>query len=667
MLNVADELSRVRRVSVSDWRHSRRARHLLAACSFLAACAARLTAARADWLVPDQARSSDARAAQPASRDVRTSKPGTTTILYADLDDDDDDGLADAQQPQLRASQHGDLLWLRAPQSNARFPILTDRVRVVVGSQPLPLGARVPATTRLGLQGVAAGHVPSEAVGGFGDLSVIEFLAMDMHGSRVDLARSHASLSRVLPDFLATEPSPAAEAMTRVGLDEDALRWVAIGESTQLPEQVDIVSLAADGHGLDELRRVELWAMPCPSHVAPELACRGTALIRAVVDRIDRNHPESARRSLRAEVGGRVQVRVGERKVSSIRVGGPRSTAVGPIGRYRAKLAVHLFREALDGPPALPGSDAQALERARAEVQAASLLWGQCGIHFGLERDLMVELLNPPVPYLLSLGSLLGIPASGGELHFRVGARRVHVSTRAGQTPLEVATRVVAALSRLGLRPELSRNPRVEPGALETADVLVFESADTSSQLRRHPVRIEPDGQLALNTDPSLSVQIGSVDFADGLSHFDDYDSAAGTLEERTLLKANLDDDPASIDVFIVPTFSGYGRVGESFLDGLRSTVQNAVIIDRSAVLSGIQSHVLAHEIGHILLNMPGHPDDYGVDQPSALMDADATDPSIFGPRRLSIAECERVLRERGPSAPAPLLQEWPLFAPPRR
>jgi hypothetical protein len=90
------------------------------------------------------------------------------------------------------------------------------------------------------------------------------------------------------------------------------------------------------------------------------------------------------------------------------------------------------------------------------------------------------------------------------------------------------------------------------------------------------------------------------------------------------------------------------------------------VLVDRAAILAGARSHVLAHELGHVLLNLPGHPDDYGVDQPTSLMDADATDPSIFGPRRLSIAECERALRERGPRARAPLLEPWPLLTPVR-
>jgi hypothetical protein len=46
------------------------------------------------------------------------------------------------------------------------------------------------------------------------------------------------------------------------------------------------------------------------------------------------------------------------------------------------------------------------------------------------------------------------------------------------------------------------------------------------------------------------------------------------------------------------------------------------------------------------------------------LMDADAADPTIFGPRRLPLADCERAVVQSGPKAPIPLLEPWPLYAP---
>ena len=110
-----------------------------------------------------------------------------------------------------------------------------------------------------------------------------------------------------------------------------------------------------------------------------------------------------------------------------------------------------------------------------------------------------------------------------------------------------------------------------------------------------------------------------------------------------------------------MPSFDQSGRIGESFIDDDGAGIQNTVIIDRAALRAGPRSYALAHELGHILLDMPGHPDDYGVDQANSLMDSDASDASLHGPRRLTLADCERALLESGPNARIPLAEPWPL------
>jgi len=110
-----------------------------------------------------------------------------------------------------------------------------------------------------------------------------------------------------------------------------------------------------------------------------------------------------------------------------------------------------------------------------------------------------------------------------------------------------------------------------------------------------------------------------------------------------------------------VPSFARAERIGESFISSPGSSLSNTVIIDRAAVRAGARSFALAHELGHVLLSMPGHPDDFGVDQSLSLMDADVADSTIFGPRRLSIADCERALTQTGPDSLVPLLQRVPL------
>jgi hypothetical protein len=580
--------------------------------------------------------------------------PDARILLFADRDDDDRDGIADGAELELRGAAADDVRWFKPtelPAMHGPGPILSPLLRFVADRRAIPVGGALPSSAlRIGLQGLHAGRTKVLLGDRAFEVSVVEFAAFDAHGSQVDLAASHASISRVLPSFLTNDDAGAS--------DLDALRWVAAGEEDSLPEHVDVISSGADGQKLDALNGVELWELPCPVGLGPAAACRATPLLRATADRIDRAHPESSGRSLRAEVGGRLSVRVGGREAASISVGGPRLTAVGPIGRLRARVHVHLLRAAPGGPAAVGGDDAHALALVQSEVTTASLLWGQCGIHFGPAAEFSSRLLDPPPPFLLAVGCGLGLPASGGELRFRVAGRAFRIRTHAGEVPLVVAHRVAEVLASAGWSALVSPNLRIEPSALETADVLVRRGATFAS--------LDRDGSFPVSSDATLSACIGAVDLSDGLSHFTDHDAAAGTLEERTLIKAYADRDPETIDVFVVPAFSGVGRVGESFLDGSGGGIQNSVIIDRSAVLAGARSHVLAHEIGHILLNMPGHPDDYGVDQPTALMDSDATDPTIFGPRRLSVEECERAVRERGQGAAARLLEPWPLVTPAR-
>lgn len=565
-------------------------------------------------------------------------------VIFADLDDDDDDARPDAEADPVSGRAASDVLWFgsrRVSAARLESPV----ARFVAGTRPWAGGALSPA--RLGVQGLSAGRIQVELDSVEHALSVIEVLALDGRDARVDLSRSHAAISRSLPSFLEGERETPVH-------DPDALRWVLAGPLDALPEEASLVSTRPDGSPLDRLDRLELTPTPCPAGLAPNLGCRTTALIRATADPIDRQHPESSARSLRGEVGGRMTLLVGPQKAASIRVGGPRDTALGPIDRLRARVRMHVLRSSRGGMPAIGGDDAGARELARQEVDSASGLWGQCGIHFGLGADIPVFVRDPPPPYLLAVGCELGLPASGGEIRLLAGGRRVRLTTRVGQSPVDVAAELARALDAAGLDATVSPNPLTGPSARRTVDVLARRADGSLAELR-------PDGAEPLSSDPSLQVCLGEVELADGLAHFTDADAPAGTIEERALVKAYDDGDPTTIDVFVVPSFAGAGRIGESFIDTPGSSIQNVIILDRAAIRSGARSFALAHELGHILLELPGHPDDFGVDLPSALMDADAADPSIFGPRRLSVAECERALRESGPGAAIPLLQPWPM------
>ena len=568
---------------------------------------------------------------------------GGHVVVFADTDDDDDDGVADGSAATVKGAAAAELLPLprRARVTAPKQPML----RIVAGGRPWDGSGATPSPASL--QGLSPGTASIAVDGAPLEVAVLEVLLLDGRGARVDLARSHASVSRRLPAVFSNDGDAEAA-------DPDALRWVLAGPLAALPDEVRLAATRPGGAALDAIARVPLEPHACPPGIAAGLACRATPLVWATTDAIDRSDPVQASRWLQAEVGGKLTLYAAGEKGASVRVGGPRVTAVGAIERLRGSLRVHVLRTARGGMPAIGGDDAGARALARAEIDVASRLWGQCGIHFGPPSPEDIAVRDPPPVYLLAVGCDLGLPASGGELRFSVGGRRVRVPTRAGQTPVEVAGNVVRALAGIGVNASLSPNPATEAAPLGTADVLVRRADGALGELK-------PDGVAPLSSDASLGACLGEVDFADGMEHFTDVDAPAGTVEERALVKAFEDGDPTTLDVFVVPAFSGAGRIGESFVHGPGASIQNVVILDRAGIRAGARSFVLAHELGHVLLDLPGHPDDYGVDRPSDLMDADAADPSMFGPRRLSIAECERAVRQSGPSAALPLLTPWPL------
>ena len=473
----------------------------------------------------------------------------------------------------------------------------------------------------------------------------VRLTVVDAWGKGVDRDHSHASIERTPPERTSEDPTPAVPG------DPDAIRFVLSGPKEELPAAVRVASRDIGDAEVDRLD-VTLTDTACPAGFGP--LCRVTPLLRIVADDIDRNHPLVKDRSVRADVGGSLGVSAGGRAFGSIRVGGPRMTPVGSIARLRGKLRIVIVRHRPKGAPAFGTDDEGAKVLARRQLGLANALWGQCGINFGEESEADVRIVDPPPTYLLALGCDVGLPSSGGEVRVRIDGHDVRAELKPRMTPRAAARVVARAVEQAGFVARVSENARIEPGADRTADVLVRRRDGQFVTIER-PL----DGRIT--TDATMTACIGGVDLSDGLDHFVDVDAPAGTVEERALVKAFDDGDPSTIKVFMIPAFAGGGRIGESFIYADRSSVRNVVIEDRAGVRADRASFALAHELGHILLDMPGHPDDYGVDLPTLLMDSDAADPSAFGPRRITIGECARAFRQSGPRAPVPLLTVWPL------
>jgi len=583
--------------------------------------------------------------------DATPNAPSDRLTLVADQDDDDADDRPDGEAELVVPAARFDLVALDPKYVGATLVPRAGResARVVAAGKPVPWGERLPAGSML--QGLRAGHVSLIA-----KTATREWLVgIDVHGvgmrdgakKPVDMARQRASLERTPPSRVDLEEADLAVD------DPDALRVTLMSPEGASLGDVHVESLAADGSSLDTMRPLKLTSIGCPDGLATGSTCTASAPLRLVVDEVDRAHPLVATRSIRAEVGGALVVRdAAGKKLQAIRVAGPRTSAVGPIGRHRMTIRPVVMRLTSDGAPAVGGSDTGAAASLRQELALASATRGQCGITFGPVAQMDVKVMSPPPPYLVALGDDLGLPASGGEIKLRIDGKAVSVASKKGWSTRQIALELQRAAQRAGVTATLSENARIAPGAAPSVDVA----------MRRR------DGQLSTvellsSTDTTLSVSVGAVDLTDGLQHFGDTDSVAGTIEERALVKAIDDGDPRTVELIVVPFFAGGGRIGESFIASDGSSMRNVVIIDRAGVRARRTSLTLAHELGHVILDEPGHPDDYGIDTPTLLMDSDASDSSPFGPRRITVDECGRALRQSGPAARVPLLTEWKLTA----
>lgn len=578
--------------------------------------------------------------------------PGDRIVLVVDRDDEDGDGTPDREQlTKIPSSPALFVVTARPKGTDAKLWEAPDTaaIRVIADGTAIAKGAPIPSRAKtIALQATAPGVHRFPLFGSTLEVHAFELRAVDGKGREIDWTRSHASFQRTPPDRLAADPYAPTN-------DPDALRYLAIGPADVIPTTFTFLAITETAAPVDVLADVALGEIPCPAGVPSGLTCGSTPPIRLVADDIDRAHPLAKQRSLKGVLGGAILLQTTEgARLQMLRTGGPRDTPAGPIDRYRATLRMILLRSRTQGPPPLGGDDPGAIAAARGEIEKAGLLWSACGIGFGPPEELSITIADPPRSHLVAIGCDHGLPASGGALRLRADGHEVTARITKGMTPVAAARVLAAAITSVGLTARVSENAPMNDGAGASADVLVRKRDGALAQL-------DPPLTGALSTDATLTACIGRVDLTDGLTHFGDTDAFAGTIEERTLLKAFDDGDPTTIEVYFVPGFASGGRVGESFIMADKSAVRNAVIEDRAAVRSDRASFALAHELGHVLLDEPGHPDDYGPDTPTRLMDADAANPTAFGPRRLTIDECARAFRQSGPKAPVPLLTAWPL------
>ena len=349
--------------------------------------------------------------------------------------------------------------------------------------------------------------------------------------------------------------------------------------------------------------------------------------------------------------GSCTQTSLGEVR-QMLRVGRP-GDETGPNAARQASLRVIVLRSYPGGPPVIGVDEMSALRIVREELAIASEIWLQCMITFGAPSETSVSIVDPPGPTLISVSDGDGLPARGGSVRFRVDGQNVGpIEIARDAKPEDTAVQIGQALHALGFAVNVTTNPPTVFGAGPSSDVLVRRGDG-------HFVRIEAIEGVPLSTDKQQLISIGSVDLGDGMEEFDNMTAQSGTLEERTLIKSLGDDDPSTIDLFIINRFTHGTRQGEAFIAASSGPITNSLVLDRNGLRQRQTAWTLAHELGHVLLNQPLHPDNVGADVPMLLMDSDNNRGTVNGPKRLLPNECLRVRYESEARAVPPLLRAY--------
>jgi hypothetical protein len=582
--------------------------------------------------------------------------PSAPLLLVVDDDDNDDDGVTDKVQTAHVPPDNLVEVLVRESDRDVQVSVLGG-LRVLRGGSPtaLPMSLHpdeLPST--LFLQAVHP-SLPGHP------------LALVLtRGKDVERITVHA-VELSLLDARNQPISPARDALSvshRVTNDDSLPRSFDFGVESPDPDnvRVELQDVRAQGKraavriepsSLDDVRRVHKAVL--------SLTRTGIALpfrsrfLRLVGDEVDRTARGVATQVLQVALRDRVRV-IYETPLGEVsqeyRVGRP-GDETGPLAARQAVVHVVVLRTDEGGPPVIGVDELSALRIVRDELAIANDIWLQCHLTFGAPAETTVTIADPPGPTLLSIADGDGLPARGGRISLRVDGRDLApVIIPTGASPQDTALRLAQTLVSEGFAPTVTVNPATVFGAGKSADVLIRSKSGAF-------VRIEPIEGVPLTSDLQQRLSIGRVDLGDGLEEFDNMTAQSGTLEERTLIKALSDDDPGSIDLFIVNRFTLGTRQGEAFIPATSGPIVSSVVLDRNGLRQRQTAWTMAHELGHVLLNQPLHPDNIGADVPMLLMDSDNNRGTVHGPKRLSQTECQRVLHESGKLADPPLIYSY--------
>ncbi|MDD9942369.1 MAG: hypothetical protein OXU20_15085 [Myxococcales bacterium] len=590
-------------------------------------------------------------------------EPTVRDRLWLAVDDDDDDGDGRPDRQQAEAVPVDDLVEVPAAlvAHAIGVGVVGDNARLV--QDGVPTAREWQANTPGGplrLQGLELGTAKLRVRNADGHhdipVQVVRLGLLDARNQPIDPTRSALQISRRVTNDRSL-PDGAGHDLESPDKRNFRVELVAPKRAGR-DQTVHVVATRSDG-----VKRAKLVARM--RRATPRAAFR-SRFLRLVADRIDRDAPGVKSQVLHAGLHDRIRIAWQSPSgwlSQDISMGTPASAKTRRPHKRRSdwqailegRLHVLILRTYAGGPPVIGRDDMSAVLIAREQIRTANEVWAQCGITFGPAAETMITVVAPPPPSLISVGDGDGLPARGdGTIQLQINGVVVGpLSTIAGARPLDTALTLAEAIRKAGFSVRVTRNPSAQFGVHPSADLLVRSRSGDLATVA-HAL-----GQ-PLSTDGRQRVRLGVVDLGDGLQEFNNMNARAGSLEERALVKSLADDDPTTIDLFIINHFSQGTRQGEAFIEASGGSVVNTVILDRNGLRQRDTAWTLAHEVGHVLLDEPLHPDNLGPDRPWLLMDSDSNRGTVYGPKRITSDECTKARYESGPEASPSLLTMAP-------
>lgn len=598
--------------------------------------------------------------AQIAKLEVAGAALPTDTTLVLTVDDDDDDGNGIVDAAQETDIPQDDLMEVAVEPLNATASITISSVgglrivrRGTAITQPLVLSpAELPSVLFIQATRPASRGRPASLLLSQGDRTQ----RLRFHAIALTLLDGQDRPLSAATDGLSVSHHVTNDSSLPRGLDYNR-------RSRDLQNvRVQVTDALAPGMRLKaRLESIDVRSGKVRDAVDLELARPRIGVpfrsrfVRFVGDRVDREARGVGGQVLLVALRDRVRVsyRTGRTLTQVYRVGRPGDEDSETAARVTRVHAV-ILRSSPGGPPVIGVDDLSALRIMREELAIANAIWLQCSMTFGAPAEASVTIADPPPRSLIAVANDTGLPAAGGgEVRLRVEGTDVRpIPTQRGAPPSRTALDIADGLRESHFDAVVTVNPATVFGAGESADVLVRRKDGSLAQVDAIP-------GVPLSSDARQTVDLGEVDLGDGLTEFNNMTAQSGTLEERTLIKSLTDDDPSTIDLFIVNRFAQGTRQGEAFIEASSGPIVNAVVLDRNGLRQRQTAWTMAHEIGHVLLNQPLHPDNLGPDRPSLLMDSDNNRGTVNGPKRLTREDCLRVRYESGARAVPALLGRY--------